>query len=420
MMNGNEGYDPARIQPRASRGLIPLLAVVSGAAVANIYYSQSILGLIARSFDVSGAAAAAAVAATQFGYLVGLVLLVPWGDGIDRRTLILWQAAGLVAALALVASAPTFVTFTLASIAVGVGATIAQQVVMVAADAALQEHRGRIVGTVMSGLLAGVLLARAVSGAVGSAFGWRAVYGSATAVAMVMLVALCAFLPPSPAKQPQAYGRLLLSLGQVLRRHPQLQRASLVQGLLFACFSAFWATVALLLQSPAFQLGPFYAGLFGVVGLVGMFVAPLAGLLSDRHGPDGVTRAGIAAVVLAFLIMALVPGLAGLVLGVVALDAGLQLAMISQQSIILGLDDTSRGRVNTIYVSALFAGGTLGSLVGSIAWNDFGWWGICVQGTVIALTALAVHRWTFWMPTTAAYDGFVSAPHTKHQDTLSP
>ena len=392
---------------------MPLLALASGTSAANIYYSQSILGLLARSFDVSGAMAAFAVAAAQFGYLMGLVFLVPWGDGIDRRTLILWQTAGLVAALALVASAPTFLIFALASTAVGVGATIALQVVMVAADTALQERRGRVVGTVMSGLLAGVLLARVASGAVGGAFGWRAVYGSATVVAAVMLVALYAVLPASPPTHPQAYRRLLWSLGQVLRRHPELQRASLVQGLLFASFSAFWATVALLLEGPTFGLGPFYAGLLGVLGLVGVFVAPLAGVLSDRHGPDGVTRAGIAAVVMAFPLMAFVPGLPGLVFGVVALDAGLQLAMISQQSIIFGLDDTLRARVNTIYVAALFAGGTAGSLAGSIAWNNFGWWGICVLGTALALSALAVHRWTFRLPITVAGNNLVPASHAE-------
>lgn len=408
-MTGVELHAPAHVRRPNPRGLVPLLAVVSGAAIANIYYSQPILDPIARSFDVSGATAATAVAATQFGYLMGLVLLIPWGDGVDRRTLVLWQAAGLVAALALVAGAPTFLTFTLASIAVGVGATIAQQVVMIGADAAPSEHRGRIVGTVMSSLLAGVLLARSVSGAVASAYGWRAMYGSAAAVALVTLVALHAYLPVSPAKPPQSYGRLLGSLGQVLRCHPQLQRASMVQGLLFAAFSAFWATVALLLGSPAFGLGPFYAGLFGIVGLVGMFVAPLAGALSDQYGPDGVTRAGIVSVLLAFPIMAVVPGLPGLVVGVVALDAGLQLAMISQQSTILGLDETSRGRINTVYVAALFAGGTVGSLGGSVAWSAFGWWGVCVQGTALALAALAVHRMAF-RGSGGAASGFQQVP----------
>ena len=402
---------PARLRPYTQRYLLPLLALASGSSVANIYYSQSILGLIARSFGVSGAMAASAVAAAQFGYVMGLVLLVPWGDGIDRRTLILWQAAGLVAALASVASAPTFLTFALASAAVGVGATIALQVVMVAADTAPRERRGRVVGVVMSGLLAGVLLARVASGAVGGAFGWRAVYGSATVVAAVMLVALYAALPASPPRQPHAYWRLLSSLGQVLRCHPQLQRASLVQGLLFASFSAFWATVALLLEGPTFGLGPFYAGLFGVLGLVGVFVAPLAGVLSDRHGPDGVTRVGIAAVVVAFPLMAFVPGLFGLAFGVVALDAGLQLAMVSQQSIIFGLDEALRARVNTIYVATLFAGGTVGSLAGSIAWNSFGWKGVCGLGTALALCALAVHRWTSRLTRTVKHDDLVTASH---------
>ena len=380
---------------RLPRGLILLLAVVAGASVANIYYNQPILSLIAHSFNVPGATAAQVVAATQFGYAAGLVLLVPLGDGMDRRKLILWQAAGLVAALGLVMAAPTLLMLTVASVAVGIGATIAQQVVPIAAGLAAPEHRGRTVGTVMSGLLAGVLLARTISGAVGGAFGWRVMYGFGMAVAVAVFVALYAFLPGSPAAHPHPYGRLLASLGQVLRRYRVLQRAALVQGLLFACFSVFWATLALRLESPAFGLGPVYAGLFGVLGLVGVVAAPMAGSLSDRHGPDGVTRIGIAAVLSAFVLMAVVPGIIGLVLGVVALDAGMQLAMISQQSTVLALDDELRGRINTVYVTALFIGGAVGSALASVAWGHFGWPGICALGAALALTALIVHYWGF-------------------------
>lgn len=383
---------------RLTPGLVLLLASVAGLAVANLYYNQPILGLIAQSFSVPGALAAPIAAATQIGYAIGLVLLVPLGDVLNRRRLILAQAAGLVVALVAAAAAPSLSILLVASACIGIAATIAQQIIPIVAELAEPERRGRMVGMVMSGLLAGILLARTVSGAVGSAFGWRPMFWLGAVVALGMMAALLAFLPATEPRNRQPYGRLLASLFMVICVYRPLRRASLVQALLFAGFSAFWATLTLELSRPAYGLGPAVAGLFGVLGMVGVGVAPLAGGLSDRRGPDGVTRLGILGVLASFLIFGFVPSLAGLVLGVVLLDAGLQLAMVSQQSIILALDDAARARINTVFVTALFIGGAVGSAGASVAWHYGNWSGVSAFGAVLALVALIVHRWGFRGP----------------------
>jgi predicted MFS family arabinose efflux permease len=383
---------------RLTPGLVLLLATVAGLSVANIYYNQPILGLIAQSFTVPGALAAQVAAATQIGYALGLVLLVPLGDAVDRRGLILWQSAGLVVALISAAVAPSLPALLLASVGIGIASTIAQQIIPIVAELAEPKRRGRMVGTVMSGLLAGILLARTISGAVGAAFGWRPMFWLGAVVALGMAAALAAFLPATASRHRQSYGRLLTSLVVVVCVYRPLRRAALVQALLFAGFSAFWATLTLLLASPAYNLGPAVAGLFGVIGMVGVCVAPLAGSLSDRRGPDGVTRLGVLGVLASFLVFGFMPGLAGLVLGVVLLDAGLQLAMVSQQSIILALDDAARARINTVFVTALFLGGAIGSAGASVAWQYAGWPGVSAYGALLALLALIVHRWGFRAP----------------------
>jgi predicted MFS family arabinose efflux permease len=380
---------------RLTPGLALLFSAVAGAAVANIYYNQPIVSLIARDFAVPGVAAAQVTAATQLGYAGGLILLVPLGDVQDRRWLILWQAAILIIALLAAALAPSLLTLTVASIVIGFTATIAQQIVPIVAELATPEGRGRAVGTVMSGLLGGILAARVISGLVGEAAGWRAVFWMGAAIAMAMGLLLFRALPKGLPYTPQPYGRLLASLWTVWRAYPSLRRAAVVQPLMFGAFSAFWATLTLLLDSPAFGLGPAVAGLFGVIGLAGVVVAPLAGAYADRRGPGRVITIGVVLVLGAFVVMAVLPGLTGLVAGVVLLDLGFTVAMISHQTIILALDDQARSRINTILMTALFFAGALGSAASSLAWQVAGWHGVTAFGAALAVAALAVHRYGF-------------------------
>lgn len=374
-----------------TRALTLAMSVAAGLAVANIYYSQPILGLMIAAFAPSHAIRLVP-ALTQFGYALGLLLLVPLGDGVDRRRLILAQSGLLLAGLALTALAPTAFLLLCASVLVGIAATVAQQIIPFAAELSAPEHRGRSVGLVMSGLLTGILLARTLSGAVGSSFGWRAMFGLGAALVVAMAVLLAMSLPHRPPAKRTPYGALLLSLGTLARSQPALRRAIMIQGGLFGAFNIFWTTLALFLQGPAFHLGPEVAGLFGVVGVIGVLLAPWAGKQADRRGPEGVIGLGIWLVIGAFALFALAPNLAGLVGGVILLDAGVQMAMISNQSVIFALVPEARNRINTIYMTGMFLAGSIGSAAAGVAWVDFGWPAVCVLGLVFSLISLAAAR----------------------------
>jgi predicted MFS family arabinose efflux permease len=372
-----------------SPGLLWILALTAGGAVANLYYNQSMLGLIAHSFAAGGEISVVAMCA-QLGYAAGLVLLVPLGDRMDRRPLILGQTALLALAMAACALAPSLGWEAAASLLAGFGATIAQQVVPLAVDLARPEDRGRTVGTVMSGLLAGILVARTLSGAVGQAAGWRAMFWLAAALAVLMGAMLAAALPHTAPKTQLSYGRLLTSLLGLLHEHPVLRQASLVQACLFAAFSVFWSTLALLLERPPYQMGSTIAGLFGLVGLVGVGAASLAGRMADRRGPTLLVGVGAATVLVAYAVFGLWPSLVGLIAGVVLLDLGVQMALVSNQARIYALGEATRSRINTVFVTILFIGGAIGSGGASLAWEHGGWTAVAGLGAVLAAAALAL------------------------------
>ena len=373
--------------PPLTRTLLLVLSASAGLSVANIYYNQPMVGLMGAEM---GRLASQVPTATQLGYALGLVLLVPLGDCTERRRLILLQTAALVAALVAAASLHGAVAILVASVAVGMAGTTAQQILPLAAELSPPESRGRTVGTVMSGLLCGILLARTLSGVVAEHLGWRAMFWIGAAIAAAMGVMLRVALPRVAPTQSLPYGRLLASLVGLVRANPALRRSALVQAGLFGGFSAFWSTLALLLQTPRFGLGSEAAGLFGVVGLAGVACAPLAGRLSDRRGPAGVVRLGVALVLAAFAILAAFPTLAGLSVGVIVLDSGVQLSMIANQTVVLGLDPATRGRMNTVFVASLFCGGAFGSAAGGLAWHAYGWTAVAGLGFAMALASLVV------------------------------
>ncbi|MDR3437585.1 MFS transporter [Telmatospirillum sp.] len=373
-----------------SRRLTLIMAAAAGLSVANIYYNQPMLGLIVRDFGDSGHVRLVP-AATQLGYALGLLLLVPMGDAFDRRRLILTQNIILVIALAVAAAAPSAAVLLVASVVIGALSTIAQQIVPLAADLAPADRRGQVVGTVMSGLLTGILLARTISGSIGAWFDWRAMFWAGTLIAALMAVMLAITLPRHPPAQRHAYASLLLSLGELTRSQPRLRRAMMTQGAQFACFSIFWTTLALLLQEPPFLLGSAVAGLFGIVGLTGVIVAPMAGRQSDKRGPQGIIGFGLLLVLAAFIVFAVVPGLAGLTVGVILLDTGVTMSMIANQSVIFSLVPAARNRINTIYMTGMFLAGAAGSAASGAAWSNFGWPGVTGLGLAVSLAGLAFH-----------------------------
>lgn len=376
-------------EARRNWRLIYLLALAAGLAVANIYYNQPVLGLIGSELH-SGDHVGLVATLTQAGYTLGLLFIVPLCDSMSRRRLILGLSALLVVSAAASALAPGMGVLLVSSLGVGIAATITQMVVPMVADVARDGERGKAVGIAFSGVLCGILLARVVSGAVGQWLGWRAAFWLACSLAVLLGAMLARWLPDLPRKSDLPYGRLLASMLRLLGEYRSLRYACVIQGCVFGAFSAFWSVLALYLQSPAYRLGPGVAGAFGLVGVAGVFAAQIGGRLSDRYGARSGVLVGTLTCLASFGIMGL-GHMAALVVGIVVLDFGVSLAQVSNQSLVLGLSESARGRVNTLYMTAIFLGGSLGSAVASQAWASLRWPGVMLAGGGFALVGLVAH-----------------------------
>ncbi|MFG1432404.1 MFS transporter [Xanthobacter sp. V2C-8] len=374
--------------PVAGSGATLAMAAAAGIAVANIYYNQPMLAVIED--ELPGRLTAAIPTATQLGYAVGLFLLVPLGDLVERRRLIVVQFMVLAAALVLAASAPNALVLALASFAVGLASTVAQQVVPLAAHLAAPERRGATVGMVMAGLLSGILLSRTLAGFVATHGGWREMFWVAVPMSLAAGGLMAVMLPRSRPDAGLPYGSLLVSVVGLWREFPQLRLAAVTQAALFGAFTVFWTILPFRLASPRFDLGADIAGLFGLVGAVGILVAPLAGRFADRHGPARAVLLGVLATLASWLLFGAWGGLAGLVIGCILLDFGIQAALVSHQHIVYALRPQARARINTVFMGTMFIGGALGSALAMLAWAEGGWPLVCALGIAFGAVATAL------------------------------
>ena len=374
------------------RGKIIMMAVIAGAVVTNIYCTQPVLPLIASDMGVAVSTVNLVAGAALLGFATGLAFLLPMGDRFDRRKLVLGQIA-LAFCFALAAAfAPSIWALIGASFGLGVVCCVPQQLVPFAAVMSQPHERGRNVGTVVSGIMLGILLGRTISGVVGEAYGWRAVYAMEAAFMIPVWFIAARLLPPGVPSTNLSYPRLLASLWPLMRDNSPIRQSMMVQALLWACFNAFWVNLAGLLANGPWQLGSAWAGGFGIIGAMGAFAASYGGRAADKLGCRKVIGASVGIVTLAFLLLAgAQTSLILLVLGVVVLDIGVQAGLVANQTRAFAVDLKAQGRINSLYMTATFVGGAVGATVSGWLMAQFGWVGIVEFGVVLGVVAGVIH-----------------------------
>ncbi len=373
------------------RSIYWLMAGAAGVVVANNYYNQPLLADFALAFHTSERQAGNVSVAAQTGYALGLLLFVPLGDKLERRSMLRVLLCVASVALAGVALSPTLGWLIAASFATGLASVAPQLLTPFAAQLAGPQQRGEAVGVVMFGLLGGILVSRSISGSIAAHFGWRAVYWFAAAAMLATAAVLSRALPRVQPSYTGSYGRLMGSLWTLLRGEPLVRQTSAVAALQFAAFSAFWVTLAFHLRSMDAHYGSEVAGLFGLVGVVGALASTGAGKLIDTRNPHVVVLASSAIFVAAFGILALAGStIAGLVAGVIVLDLGLQSAHVANMARNMRVRRDAMSRVNTLYMTIRFAGGALGSSLGVWAWSVWQWPGVCAVGLALGGLSMAL------------------------------
>jgi predicted MFS family arabinose efflux permease len=364
----------------SSESLTPplrLLALGTAVTVATIYLTQPILNLLAGALHASTRQMGFVTTVTQLGYAAGIIFLVPLGDIIAKKKLILAKLLLVAVALAATGLASGVRTMVAGSLAIGLFATAAQDFIPLAAELSPAARRGHAIGTVMGGLLLGILGSRLISGALADWGGWRTPFFAAAGLALVVAFLVWRRVPAVAQAHASTYPALLLSMAQLVRTRPLLALSTVGQGCIGFTFSAFWTVLSFHLGGAPFYLSPGRIGAFALAGFAGAAMAPWAGRLSDRHGPLLNIRGGILLLALSFGAMLAFPGsLLVLIAAAVAFDLGVQLAMVSHQTVIYSLEPSARSRLNAVYVGGLFGFFALGSFGATWMFAAQGWSGV--------------------------------------------
>ncbi|HHT0996691.1 TPA: MFS transporter [Enterobacter hormaechei] len=374
-----------------SPALILLMSVATGLAVASNYYAQPLLDTIARAFDLSASSAGFIVTAAQLGYAAGLLFLVPLGDMFERRMLIVSMTLLAAGGMLITASSQSLTMMIIGTALTGLFSVVAQILVPLAATLASPEKRGKVVGTIMSGLLLGILLARTVAGLLASLGGWRTVYWVASVLMVIMALALWRGLPKVKQENHLNYPQLLASVFSLFTRDKLLRTRAVLGCLTFANFSILWTSMAFLLAAPPFNYSEGVIGLFGLAGAAGALGARPAGGLADKGKSHMTTSAGLVLLLLSWAAIwyGHVSVLA-LIVGILVLDLTVQGVHITNQTVIYRVKPGARNRLTAGYMTSYFIGGAAGSLISASAWQHAGWTGVCAIGAIVAAINLLV------------------------------
>jgi predicted MFS family arabinose efflux permease len=385
----------AHEQQDISPAMVWLMASATGLIVASLYYAQPLVGPISRATGLDAGAAGLIVTLTQLGYCLGMLFIVPLGDLFENRRMIVTALCVSALALAAAAFSTSAAVFLAACFCIGLGSTAAQIIVPFAAHLSRPEKRGQTVGTVVSGLLLGIMLARPVSSLVTDALGWHAIFILSAIWTAALALLLKLRLPLREPEHTSSYAALLGSMWHLLKTTPILRRRAAYQFCMFGAFSLFWTTVPLVLASDAFGLSQTGIAIFALAGIAGAIVSPIAGRRADQGKSRSTTAMALTAGVLAFGVPLLVHGERTFALGLlvaasIVLDAGVSGSLVVGQRAIYSLGADVRSRLNGLYMSIFFMGGALGSMLGGWMYAHHGWQGVLMTGLVFPATGLAV------------------------------
>lgn len=380
-----------------SRWFVLLLSIATGVSVASNYYAQPLLNTIGHDLHISIAAMGIIITVAQLSYALGLLLLVPLGDLIERRMLIVSTSFASMCGLIICATAQNMHWLLLGTAIAGFFAVVAQIIVPFAASLATPSERGKVVGTIMSGLLLGILLARTAAGICSNLGNWRTIYIVAAITLFIITLLLLKTLPRYPATTRMSYPQLILSTFAQFNKYPKLILYSLLGALNFATFSLLWTPIALILAGDPYHFNDAIIGLFGLVGAAGALAAPYAGKLVDKGKSNLVITLGFLLLVSSWLPIAFSKvSILLLTLGILLLDLAVQTAHVTSMNQVYQLNPESRNRLNACYMMSYFIGGALGSLVSTRIFAHFGWLGVVTAGTTTALLALII--WLIFHP----------------------
>ena len=390
MNNVNKRADS---EPIMSKKLLLLMSCAISATVANLYYSQPILPEIGNDLGIRGDNLGLIPASSQLGYSVALLLVSPLGDNMPRKKLIGFLSFSLIASSVLAFLAGNLFTLMIACFVIGLSANITQQLIPFAASMVTAEQKGRVIGTLMTGLTIGILLSRTLSGFVGEYFGWRAVFIMSALLAVIFAVFLQVFLPHNKPTSSMPYGKLVISMFSLVKQHPLLRQSGFAGGLWFAAFNALWVTLALHVSEPPFNYDAQQAGLFGIIALAGVSGAKLSGVMVTKVGSRHLISMALVIISVGFIVSGLFGNsLIGLIVGIILIDFGVFSAQVSNQVRVFSIDPAAQSRINGVYMLFYFIGGAFGSLVGVKVFDQFGWTGISIFSLVLITLSLVVNN----------------------------
>lgn len=377
---------------KLSNTLVLIMAIACGVTVANLYYIQPLLSEIARAFSVNEVSIGSVAMLTQIGYAVGMLFLLPLADIREKRLMIVILLICASCALILMGSAFNITLVAVASFAVGFTSVVPQLVVPLSAELAEPEVRGKIIGTVFSGLLIGILLSRTFSGVIGENFGWRIVYFMAAAIMLIMAIVMRVALPVCRPTSNLKYGELIKSIGGLIKTYPVLREAAFNGAMMFAAFSIIWTSLTFLLENH-YNMGAEVAGLFGLVGIAGALASPMVGRIADKKSPKFTIGIAIIITIIGYIFFLLFGfKIWGLIIGIILVDLGVQSCQVSNQARIQALNGRARNRINTVFMVSYFIGGAFGSFFSSYSYMHFGWIGVCILGLITQAAALISYK----------------------------